>query len=732
MEPIYLDYNATTPVDPLVVEELLPWLKEGFGNPSSNHPYGQRTKQAVELARARLANLLGCIPAEIVFTSGGTEANNQALIGAALANGGRGRHIITTAVEHPAVLNPLHWLELQGFAVTILPVDGAGKVDPETLLQAITSETILISVMHANNEVGTIQPLAEISTIARKHGILLHTDAAQSLGKIPTKVDQLGVDLLSVAGHKLYAPKGVGALYVRSGVKINSYLHGAGHEGGRRAGTENVPYIVALGKAAELAGERLASESVRIRELRDRFHDRLNELVDGVLLNGHLTERLPNTLNVSFTGVIGAELLERTPEIAASTGSACHDGCGELSGVLKAMGLPRGQGFGAVRFSLGRLTTKEELDRIAEIVSERVTELRTTNVRGVDAQVRTGLTSLASCGGCAAKLSPQDLARVLSQLPGITDPNVLIGTKTADDAAVYRLNDQLAIVQTVDYFTPVVDDPYNYGQITAANALSDIYAMGAEPLFALNIVGFPANSLTLEVLAKILQGGADKAAEAGINIIGGHTIIDAEPKYGLAVTAVIHPDKVVSNAGAKPGDRLILTKPLGLGIITAALKQGKVSDAALAEAITVMATLNKAAAAAMVAVGAHACTDVTGFGLLGHLAEMASGSGVGAVIHVNRIPVIEEAWNLVRQGIVPGSSRLNLKFLRERLDVAKEVSEDALLLLADSQTSGGLLIALPAEKVEQLKVELVHNQVPRFAEIGEIVADPRSRIIIEP
>jgi cysteine desulfurase len=382
MDTIYLDYNATTPVDPLVVSELLPWLNEGFGNPSSSHLYGQRAKQAVESARVQLAKTLGCSSTEIIFTSGGTEANNQALIGAAQANSSRGRHIITSAIEHPAVLNPLHWLELQGFVVTVLPVDGFGQVDPEAILRAITDETILISIMHANNEVGTVQPLAEISAIAHEHRILLHTDAAQSLGKIPVKVDDLGVDLLTVAGHKLYAPKGVGALYVRNGVKINPYLYGAGHEGGRRAGTENVPYIVALGKAAQLAEKRLPAESQRVRELRDHFHSRLKELADGVQLNGHPIDRLPNTLNVSFSDVIGAELLERTPEIAASTGSACHDGCGELSGVLKAMGLPRGQGFGAVRFSLGRLTTRAEVDRAAEIVAGRVRELRAVSGRG--------------------------------------------------------------------------------------------------------------------------------------------------------------------------------------------------------------------------------------------------------------------------------------------------------------------------------------------------------------
>mgnify|MGYP001063581932 CR=1 FL=1 len=320
----------------------------------------------------------------------------------------------------------------------------------------------------------------------------------------------------------------------------------------------------------------------------------------------------------------------------------------------------------------------------------------------------------------------------MSQLPSITDPNVLIGTKTADDAAVYRVNDDLAIVQTVDYFTPVVDDPYLFGQITAANSLSDIYAMGATPLFALNIAGFPSDTLPLDVLARILQGGADKAAEAGISIIGGHTIKDAEPKYGMAVTAVIHPDQVISNAGAKPGDRLILTKPLGIGIITTAMKSGKVTEKTVAEVVAVMASLNRSAAEAMVVVGAHACTDVTGFGFLGHLSEMVRGSGVGAVISVSRVPVLEEAWSLVREGIAPGGSRRNLEFLRDRLTVETGVSEEELLVLADAQTSGGLLIALPADDVDRLETELAGRGVTDVAEIGEIVADPDSRITLRP
>ena len=376
MQPIYLDYNATTPTDPAVVEELLPYLTEVFGNPSSNHPYGKKAREAVELARTRVAALLGCDSTQVIFTSGGTESNNQALIGAAFANRDRGKHIISTTIEHPAVLNPLHWLEGQGFTVTFLPVDGTGRIDPETVRRAVTSKTILISVMHANNEVGTIQPLAGIGEIAREKGVLFHTDAAQSVGKIPTPVDGLRVDLLTVAGHKLYAPKGIGALFIRRGTKINSFLHGAGHEGGLRAGTENVPYIAALGKAAELAAQRLAADGERILSLREHFHNRLRELVDGVILNGHPAERLPNTLNVSFRGVVGADLLAKTPEIAASTGSACHDGSAELSGVLKAMEISPEQGFGAVRFSLGRLTTLKELDRAAEVIAAKIGELR--------------------------------------------------------------------------------------------------------------------------------------------------------------------------------------------------------------------------------------------------------------------------------------------------------------------------------------------------------------------
>ncbi|MBI2886583.1 MAG: cysteine desulfurase [Chloroflexi bacterium] len=369
--PIYLDYNATTPVDPRVLEAMLPYLKEHFGNPSSNHAYGGAAHAAVDRARGQVAGLLGCRPGEVVFTGGGSESDNLAIKGVALALRERGRHIVTTEIEHPAVLETCRYLERTlGYRVTYLPVDGLGRVDPAAVSAAITPETSLISVMHANNETGVIQPIAEIAAVARARGVLLHTDAAQSVGKIPTTMDDLGVDLLTVAGHKLYAPKGIGALYVRQGAPLDPVVHGASQEGGLRAGTENVPYMVALGTACELAGEGLERDMPRIRKLRDRLQQRLESA--GWALNGHPTQRLPNTLNMSYTGLDGEEVLAHAPDIAASTGSACHAGRTDPSAVLLAMGFSRERALGAVRLSLGRWTTREQVGRAAEELGRAV------------------------------------------------------------------------------------------------------------------------------------------------------------------------------------------------------------------------------------------------------------------------------------------------------------------------------------------------------------------------
>ena len=362
---IYLDYNASTPIAASVQAAMLPFLAAHYGNPSSGHWAGAPAAQAVAHARDQVAALLGCSPREVVFTSGGTEANNTALKGVVEAAGVGRPHIVTTAVEHPAIVEPCRYLERHGVDVTFVGVDASGLVDPDDIAAALRPETVLVSVMHANNEVGTIQPIAEIARVTREAGVLLHSDAAQSVGKVPTRVDDLGVDLLSVAAHKFYGPKGVGALYVREGTGLAPLMHGAGHESGRRAGTENVLLDVALGAAAELAADLAWTRGVR--DLRDWLWLQVRDLWgEHVVLNGHPTERLPNTLNVSLVGRDGREVRAALPEGAASTGSACHSGGTEPSPVLAAMGVPREVGAGAIRLSLGRMTTREELEALVE------------------------------------------------------------------------------------------------------------------------------------------------------------------------------------------------------------------------------------------------------------------------------------------------------------------------------------------------------------------------------
>ncbi len=363
MREIYFDYNASTPIDPAAAAVMRPLLEEGYGNPSSGHWASARAKAALECARGQVAALLGAEADEIVFASGGSEANNLALKGLFFRRRDRPSHIVTSQIEHPATLESCHFLERLGAKVTYLPVDGTGLIDPGDVRNAITKDTFLISIMHANNETGTIQPVTEIARIAREHGIPLHSDAAQSIGKIPARVDELGVDLLSIAGHKLYAPKGVGALYIRRGIAIEPLIHGAGHERGRRAGTESALLAAALGKACEIAEPWIGMPAAQ--RLRDLFWDRLQAAFGNeVVLNGHPERRLPNTLNVSFTGRSGAEILAQMPAVAASTGSACHSGQIALSLVLKAMGVAPEAGMGAIRFSLGRGTTQEEVEEV--------------------------------------------------------------------------------------------------------------------------------------------------------------------------------------------------------------------------------------------------------------------------------------------------------------------------------------------------------------------------------
>ena len=644
---------------------------------------------------------------------------------------GKGNHIITSSIEHPAVSEVCRYLLSQGFQVTVLPVDSYGKVDPRDVEKNIKPETILISIMHANNEVGTIQAISEIGEIARQRGILLHTDAAQTLGKIPVDVSEMKVDLLSVAAHKLYAPKGVGALYVRRGVILEKQLHGADHESNRRAGTENVMQIVGFGEAADVIvrNEFLIQDGVsgngyeNLKILRDRLYEGIRQEIPEVRLNGHPEDRLPNTLSLGFPGVEAVFLLNAMKNVAASSGAACHADKEEMSGVLAAMQVPREYAMGTLRFSLGRMTTTEEIDEAVPCIVDayyQVIGKGEEQTRASQSLSGVRLTEYTHALGCACKIRPQLLERILKDLPVFPDTSVLVDHRTADDAAVYHLKDDLALVETVDIIPPIVDDPYTYGAIAAANALSDIYAMGGEPVFALSMVAFPDRLLPLEVLKQILRGAADKAAEAGISIIGGHSIEDREPKFGLVVTGKIHPGRILRNSTARAGDLLILTKPIGTGILATAMKRGLAGPSAIRGVISSMSELNKNAAEVMRGYPVSSCTDVTGFGLLGHLKEMVKGSGFAAEIVSASVPVLTETWESAAAGAIPGGTINNLQFVADITQFGAGIPEILKLILSDAQTSGGLLISLPGTVAGSFLADLKQIGCAHAAIIGSI------------
>ena len=378
MKRVYLDYAATTPTRPEVMQAMAPYFTEAFGNPSSIYSYGQEAKGAVEQARTRVASLIGARDEEIVFTSGGTEADNAALQGVVLANESKGNHIITSSIEHHAVLETCQFLEKRGLKITYLKVDKYGLVDPDDVRKAITNKTILISVMHANNEVGTIEPISEIGKVAKEAGVYFHTDAVQTTGHIPVDVNELGVDLLSISAHKLYGPKGIGALYIRKGTRLTPFMHGGGQERQRRAGTENVPSIVGIGRAAELARKELDEEAERLTNLRNRLIRGLPELIDHIHLNGHPTKRLPNNVSISVDYVEGESMLLNLDleGICVSTGSACSSGSLEPSHVLLACGLLHEQAHGSLRFTLGKWTEEGDVDRVLNALPGIVTKLR--------------------------------------------------------------------------------------------------------------------------------------------------------------------------------------------------------------------------------------------------------------------------------------------------------------------------------------------------------------------
>ena len=722
MKPIYLDYNATTPLAPEVADAMKPFLEEYFGNPSSAHWYGVQTRKAVEKARRQVAELINANPDEIIFTSGGSESNNFAIKGIAFAKRSQGNHIITSSVEHPAVVEVCEYLKTQGFEITYLPVDEYGMVDPGDVEKAITPQTILITIMHANNEVGTIQPIREIAAIAHKHDIVMHTDAAQSTGKIPALVDELGVDLLSIAGHKLYGPKGIGALYIRRGVKLQKIIHGADHEQNLRAGTENILCDVGLGKACEIAGQNLEKNMQHMKEMRDLLHKKIGDSGLDFILNGHPEKRLPNTLSLSFRNVEANTVLSELSEVAASAGAACHSDQIDVSAVLEAMNVPVEYAMGTIRFSTGRFTTKDDIEKAADYIIKVIGKFQDKKVEvshQKDAEIK--LTHFTHGMGCACKIELALLEEILKKLPIPDDPKILVGTQTADDAAVYRINDETALVVTLDFFTPNADDPYEFGAIAAANALSDVYAMGATPLFGLNIVGFPSNRLPMSVLEKILQGAQDKAQEAGIFVIGGHTIEDTEPKYGMVVVGQVHPEKIWKNIGLQKGDVLILTKPIGTGILSTALKRGLLDETQKDVLISTMTKLNKKAAEILHNFTVHACTDVTGFGLLGHLMGMVRGSKVAVEIIADTVPFIEGALEFAAGNVIPGGTLSNMKYVDNFVKWSSNISQIQKIILCDAQTSGGLLVSVPEESAQIILKQLYKVGIQKAEIIGKII-----------
>ncbi len=730
-ETIYLDYNATTPVDPEVAEVMKPFLTGCYGNPSSSHSFGLEARKAVESARKSVASLLNCLPDEIVFTSGGTESNNFAIKGIAEKLQDKGRHIITSAIEHPAVMEVCAYLERKGFLVTCIPVNPSGIIDISMLREAIRKDTILITIMHANNETGTIQPIREIAEIAKSYSIVFHTDAAQSIGKIKVDVGELGVDLLSLAGHKFYGPKGIGALYIRNGIMPAKLIHGADHEGNRRAGTENVMEIAGLGKACEIAGRDLEKTYMHLKTTRDLLSDKIKAELKNVLRNGDPENCLPNTLNLSFPGTNAGLVLSSMRGIAASAGAACHSGTNVISHVLKAMGVPNEYAMSAIRFSTGKFTTTEEIKRSAEIITGAVSAISSSLHKNHEKKPLQGirLTEFTHGLGCACKAGPDFLAKILRGIPPADDPGVLIDARNSDDAAVYKINDETAIIQTVDFFTPVVDDPFDFGAIAASNALSDIYAMGAKPLFALNIAGFPINRLPDEILESIIKGAVYKASEAGIFILGGHTIENTEPVFGMAVTGTANPAKILSNSNARPGDVLILTKPIGTGIITTGIKKGQVYDRLASDAIAIMKQLNKISSEVASAYPVNACTDITGFGLAGHLVEMITASKVSVVINYKQVPVIEGTFDLLRMGLVPGGTKRNREYYNAWISWESHISEDWRLVLSDAQTSGGLLFSVPENSAIPFLDDLRKHSINQATIIGNIISESSSRII---
>ena len=603
------------------------------------------------------------------------------------------------------------------------------------MAKATANDTALVTIIHAQNEIGTLQPVAEIVRQVQSVGALIHTDAAQSIGKVVVDVNKLGVDLLSIAGHKLYAPKGTGALYVRRGVKLPPLLVGASQERGLRPGTENVAYIVALGEACRLASMTLEKASQQMAFAANHFFRTLQQNIPEIALVGHPTERLPNTLNVLFPGVRSSTsgILSRCFRFER-VGLPCRQR--RASAILLALGIPREKALGTMRLSLGRSTTIEDVSTAAArlywalpaTVGTRAGPRKGESMN-VMQQIR--LSHLSHGGGCGCKLAPSVLQQLLSNHPTATPyKQLLVGLETGDDAAVWQLDNGTCIIATTDFFMPMVDDPYDFGRIAASNAISDVYAMGGSPIMALAILGMPVDKIPPEMVRRILEGGASVCSAAGIPVAGGHSIDSPEPIYGLAVIGISSKANIRRNSDAKAGDRLILTKALGVGVYSAAFKKNALSRAAYDEFIASTTLLNRVGTRLGEDPDVHAMTDVTGFGLLGHALEIARGSNMTVRIDPSRLPYLKDAATLAQNGFVTGASGRNWKSYDTSVTLPAGTPDWQRQLFCDPQTSGGLLVSCAPAHADELLKTIVAAGYPDAKNIG-YVTDGKPGVHVE-
>ena len=781
---IYLDYNATTNIHEEVRKAMEPYLNIYFGNPSSSHKYGIQTKKGILKARQQIAKMLNCSSNEIIITSGASESNN-------LANKGIINYyfhkntnpqkisVISSTIEHPSVYEIFPYMKSiykDNIDTISIPCDSKGIIDLEIFKNKMEKNTLLVSIMLANNETGCVQPIKEICEYAKKINpeCIVHTDASQALGKIPVDVKELGVDLLTVAGHKIYGPKGIGALYIKNGIekKIEKIMHGASHENNMRAGTENVLEIVGLGEACELISRDLMKRLRQFLLTRNIIYKIISENIpkSNYILQGpeidtnvdinKLTDdevlelvkkerRLSNTLYISFPGIEANLILDKlSDKIACSAGAACHSEGVTMSHVLQAMKVSPLVAMGTLRISTGVLTTEKEAEEGAKGIVEVVKQLMPKNKVESDNLlnlVKEDEEAIKSCRltknthgmGCGCKISPKLLQEVLSSLPIQKcipdDKNILVDNRSFDDASVYDLTtfnkdkQELALVSTLDFFTPICDNPYDFGSISCSNTLSDIYAMGAKPINALSIVAFPVTLMPNIILKEILRGAQDKADEAGCPILGGHSIDDNEPKFGLSVNGLVDKNNIWKNNNVKEGDYIIMTKKLGTGVIMTSLKKDMVKkdEKCVIDAIETMKYLNKYHCELVVnnSIKIDACTDITGFGLLGHLSECLSresNQNLYAEIDYNKLVFISDRINeLVEMGMSPGGAKSNLAYVEGKVFYDKNMTENEKLLINDPQTSGGLLMFMKEEEKNKM-IKLCEEQKLECFEIGKI------------